>query len=83
MERALPFTKEHEMFREAFGKFLDKEAVPYYDEWSEKHMIDHKYYEKMGELGYLCMWMKDTVELAVKVIISILLSKPRNMPNED
>ncbi|HBI73247.1 MAG TPA: acyl-CoA dehydrogenase [Lachnospiraceae bacterium] len=59
MERALPFTKEHEMFREAFGKFLDKEAVPYYDEWSEKHMIDHKYYEKMGELGYLCMWMDE------------------------
>lgn len=57
MERKLPFTKEHDMFREAFGNFLDKEAVPYYDEWCKKHQVPHEYYEKMGELGYMAMWI--------------------------
>lgn len=57
MERKLPFTKEHEMFREAFGKFLDKEAVPYYDEWEKNHQIPHSFYEKMGRQGFMAMWV--------------------------
>ncbi|NCB24237.1 MAG: acyl-CoA dehydrogenase [Bacteroidia bacterium] len=59
MERKLPFTKEHVMFREAFGKFLDKEAVPYYDDWCANHQVPHEYYEKMGELGYMSMWVDE------------------------
>ena len=39
MERKLPFKWEHDEFREAFGAFLDKEAVPYYDEWCKNHMV--------------------------------------------
>ena len=48
MERKLPFKWEHDEFREAFGAFLDKEAVPYYDEWCKNHMVPHEYFEKMG-----------------------------------
>ncbi len=57
MQRKLNFTKEHNVFREAFGAFLDKEAVPYYDEWCANHQIPHEYYEKMGEQGYMAMWV--------------------------
>lgn len=59
MERKLPFTKEHEMFREAFGNFLDKEAVPYYDDWCKNHQVPHSFYEKMGQQGFMAMWVDE------------------------
>ena len=52
MERKLPFQWQHNEFREAFGAFLDKEAVPYYDEWCNDHGVPHSYFEKMGQAGY-------------------------------
>ena len=52
MERKLPFQWQHNEFREAFGAFLDKEAVPYYDEWCANHQVPHEYFEKMGQAGY-------------------------------
>jgi len=32
MERILPFTEEHMMFRQAFGRFLDQEIVPHFEQ---------------------------------------------------
>lgn len=57
MERKLPFRMEHEEFREAFGAFLDEEAVPYYNEWSANHQVPHSYFEKMGQAGFMSMWV--------------------------
>lgn len=57
MERKLPFEWKHNEFREAFGAFLDKEAVPYYDQWCEQHMVPHEYFEKMGQAGFMAMWV--------------------------
>ena len=57
MERKLPFKWEHDEFREAFGAFLDKEAVPYYDEWCKNHMVPHEYFEKMGQAGFMALWV--------------------------
>lgn len=57
MERKLPFQWQHNEFREAFGAFLDKEAVPYYDQWCEQHMVPHEYFEKMGQAGFMSMWV--------------------------
>lgn len=47
-------TDEHDMFRKALRKFLDKEAYPYFDEWEEQRMIPRSFWEKMGEQGILC-----------------------------
>jgi len=55
MERLLKFTPEHEMFRTAFGKFLDKEIVPYYEQWEEDMIVPREIYKKFGDYGYLCM----------------------------
>ena len=33
------FSEEHEIFRKAFRKFLDKEAYPYFEEWEEKKEV--------------------------------------------
>jgi acyl-CoA dehydrogenase len=45
---------EHRMFRSALRKFLEKEAVPYYDQWEEERMIPRSLWKKMGNEGYLC-----------------------------
>lgn len=57
MDRALTFEQEHEEFREAFGAFLDAEAVPFYGEWSKKHEIPHSFYKKMADRGFMATWI--------------------------
>lgn len=56
MDRKLDFKWQHEEFRESFGAFLDREAVPYYDEWCQKHQVPHAYFEKMGQAGFMATW---------------------------
>ena len=48
------FTEEHEMFRKALKKMLEKEAYPYYDEWEKNRDIPRSFWEKLGENGFLC-----------------------------
>lgn len=45
---------DHQIFRRSFKKFLEKEAYPYYDDWEEARMIPRKFWEKLGQSGYLC-----------------------------
>ena len=48
------FTEEHEMFRKALRKMLDKEAYPYFEEWEQKRDIPREFWQKLGENGFLC-----------------------------
>ncbi|MGJ9457797.1 acyl-CoA dehydrogenase family protein [Oceanobacillus sp. CF4.6] len=48
------FNDEHNMFRKTLIQFLEKEAVPNYEEWEEKKQIPRSFWLKMGEQGYLC-----------------------------
>ncbi|GGJ56683.1 acyl-CoA dehydrogenase [Anoxybacillus voinovskiensis] len=52
--------KEHHIFREAFRKFLQKEAYPLYDEWEKQGIIPREFWRKMGENGFLCPWVDET-----------------------
>ena len=47
------FTEEHEMFRQSFRAFLEKEAAPYIDQWEEDRRIPRDIWKKMGEMGFL------------------------------
>ena len=47
------FTEEHEMFRDAFRKFLEGEAIPYNDQWEEDGQISREFWLKAGEQGFL------------------------------
>lgn len=47
------FTTEHQEFRTSFRKFLDKEVVPFIDEWENQNSIPKEIWRKMGEMGYL------------------------------
>lgn len=46
------FTEEHEVFRQSFKDFLQKEVVPYVDAWEASGTIDRLVWKKFGEMGY-------------------------------
>ncbi len=56
MDRILPFTNEHRMFKEAFSKFVANEMVPHYQEWEDNEIVSRDIFKKMGDYGFLCTW---------------------------
>ncbi|MEH7011632.1 acyl-CoA dehydrogenase family protein [Neobacillus niacini] len=54
MKQHAYLTGDHEIFRKSLRKFLEKEAVPYYEQWEEERMIPRSLWRKMGEQGFLC-----------------------------
>lgn len=52
--------EEHHIFREAFRKFLQKEAYPFYADWEKQGIIPREFWRKMGESGFLCPWVDET-----------------------
>ena len=48
------YTEEHEMFRKALRKMLDKEAYPYFEQWEKDRDIPREFLLKLGENGFLC-----------------------------
>ena len=52
--RRTAFTPEHEQFRDAVRRFLERELVPHLDRWEEEGIIDRGFWNKAGEAGLLC-----------------------------
>lgn len=50
------FNEEHEMFRESFRLFLEREVVPHQEAWREQGMVSREVWLKAGEQGYLLPW---------------------------
>ncbi|BAM00508.1 MULTISPECIES: acyl-CoA dehydrogenase family protein [Caldilinea] len=53
MKRTL-YTDEHLMFRDAFHRFLEKEILPYHEQWERDGIVPREVWRKAGELGFLC-----------------------------
>jgi len=53
MKRTL-YTDEHVMFRDAFHRFLEKEILPYHEQWERDGIVPREVWRKAGELGFLC-----------------------------
>lgn len=51
------YAEEHHIFRTAFRKHLEREVVPYLDEWEEQGEIPRSAWKKLAEHGYLCPWL--------------------------
>ena len=47
------FTEEHELFRQGLRQFLEKEAIPYIDEWEKEQRVPKEIWKKFGDMGYL------------------------------
>jgi len=58
MRRGL-FKEEHDIFRDAFKKFIHKEVTPFIEQWEEDEIIPKEMWKKMGENGFLCPWMEE------------------------
>ncbi|HEU5449351.1 MAG TPA: acyl-CoA dehydrogenase family protein, partial [Acidimicrobiia bacterium] len=54
MQRDL-FEPEHDMFRESFRRFLDKEVVPRAEEFERDGIMDRAIFAKAGAAGFLAM----------------------------
>lgn len=48
------FTEEHEMFRDAVCKFIEREITPYHDQWEKDGQVSREVWQKAGEAGLLC-----------------------------
>ncbi|WP_100011229.1 acyl-CoA dehydrogenase family protein [Lentibacillus sediminis] len=55
MERSF-LKEEHDIFRRSLRKFLEKEAVPYFDQWEKDQQVPRSFWKKAGEQGFLCPW---------------------------
>lgn len=53
MRRTL-YQDEHLMFRDAFHRFLEKEILPYHEQWEHDGIVPREVWRKAGELGFLC-----------------------------
>lgn len=58
IERSL-FSTDHEAFRDAFRRFMDKEIAPFHEQWEEQGYVNRKVWNKAGENGFLCMTMPE------------------------
>ena len=58
IERTL-FSPEHETFRDAFRRFVDKEVAPFHAAWEDAGYVDRELWRKAGANGYLCPTMPE------------------------
>ncbi len=47
------FTEEHELFRHSAHEFIQKEVLPYSNQWEEDQKIPREVFQKMGAQGLL------------------------------
>ena len=48
------FAEEHELFRDAVRKFIERELLPHHARWEEQGMVDRQTWLKAGDAGILC-----------------------------
>lgn len=47
-------TEQHDIFRDSLRKFLEKEAIPYFEQWEQEKQVPRSFWRKLGEQGFLC-----------------------------
>jgi alkylation response protein AidB-like acyl-CoA dehydrogenase len=48
------FSPEHDQFRDAVKRFIEREIAPHYARWEEQGMVDRELWGKAGAAGLLC-----------------------------
>ena len=49
------FEPEHDLFRQSFRKFVQKEMLPNYEQWEKDGIVSREVWRKAGQGGFLCM----------------------------
>ena len=50
----LPYTKDHDEFRDRLCAYLAREVVPYADQWEKDRIVPREAWREMGRQGFLC-----------------------------
>jgi len=71
---------DYKIFRDAFRKFIDKEILPYYQQWEEEGLVPREVWLKCGSQGFLCPWVEEQyggsgTDFGYSVIIAEELAK--------
>ncbi len=53
------FEQDHEIFRDAVRKFMDKEIAPHHEQWEVEGEVDRELWRKAGAQGLLCTTMPE------------------------
>ncbi len=53
----LKYTEEHNAFRKRLQAFLEKEVLPYIDQWESDHIVPKSVWQKIGQAGFLCTYV--------------------------
>ena len=48
------YEQEHEDFRSTVRAFMEKEVVPFHDQWEKDGQVSREVWQKAGEMGLLC-----------------------------
>lgn len=51
--KSLFFNEEHELFRSSVKQFVEKEILPFADQWEKDKKIPRALFQKLGEQGFL------------------------------
>jgi len=51
----LEYTEDHSRFRKRLRTFLEKEVIPFVDQWEKEGIVPKDVWKKMGQAGFLCM----------------------------
>jgi alkylation response protein AidB-like acyl-CoA dehydrogenase len=54
MQRRL-FEESHNLFRQAFRAFVERDVAPHVQEWEQAHIVDRAVFAKAGAMGFLGM----------------------------
>ena len=55
------FEPEHDLFRESFRAFVEREIVPHADAWEQAGIVDKAMFRKAGENGFLGMEIPESL----------------------
>ena len=55
----LPYTEEHNLLRDTFKKFIEKEIAPHHEQWEKDGVVSREIWLKAGENGFLCPWAEE------------------------
>lgn len=77
------FNEDHELFRDQFRKFLDKEVVPNIEQWDKDGIVSREVWLRAGENGFLCPWLPEEYGgSGADFIYSVVITEEMSMTDD-
>ena len=78
----IQYSEEHRIFRESVRRYLEKEVVPYIEEWEEAGITPKSAWKKLGDQGFLCMDVSEEYGgLGADFLYSVIMTEEMTRTN--